>query len=72
MAGGIPAFGRKRSRRAISLWASVAVIAGAATHLLWDSFTHGNTPMVDQIPLLESTSIPLSAGSFHCSAFFST
>jgi hypothetical protein len=44
--------------------ASVAVIVGAATHLLWDSFTHANTPMVDQIPLLESNSIPLFGRQF--------
>lgn len=57
-----------RSDRALTLrnlaLASIAVILGAATHLLWDSFTHANTPMVDQIPLLESNSIPLFGRQF--------
>jgi hypothetical protein len=44
--------------------ASIAVIIGATTHLLWDSFTHANTPMVDQIPLLESNSVQLFGKHF--------
>jgi hypothetical protein len=44
--------------------ASIAVILGAATHILWDSFTHANAPMVDQIPLLESSSIQLFGKQF--------
>jgi hypothetical protein len=30
----------------------VSVLAGAATHLVWDSFTHDGTPMVEAIPIL--------------------
>jgi len=34
--------------------ASIAVILGAATHLLWDSFTHRGTMAVDLLPGLHS------------------
>jgi hypothetical protein len=34
---------------------SIAVILGAATHVIWDSFTHGNTPVVDALPFLRVT-----------------
>jgi hypothetical protein len=37
-------------RELMTLLASFA--AGAATHLVWDSFTHGNTPAVKQFPWL--------------------
>lgn len=57
-----------RSDRALTLrnlaLASFAVILGAATHVLWDSFTHANAPMVDQIPLLESNAIELFGRQF--------
>ena len=57
-----------RSERALTLrnlaLASIAVIIGAATHVLWDSFTHANTPMIEQIPLLESNSIQLFGRHF--------
>ena len=44
--------------------ASVAVILGAATHIFWDSFTHANTPMVDQLPTLETAHIGLLGKQF--------
>jgi hypothetical protein len=57
-----------RSDRALTLrnlaLASIAVLVGAATHVLWDSFTHANTSMVEQIPLLESNSIDLFGRQF--------
>jgi uncharacterized protein DUF4184 len=34
--------------------ASVAVILGALTHLLWDSFTHRGTAIVDALPALHA------------------
>ncbi|MEO8018388.1 MAG: DUF4184 family protein [Pseudomonadota bacterium] len=34
--------------------ASVAVILGAVTHLIWDSFTHRGTAVVEAIPMLNS------------------
>ena len=33
-------------------WASLAVILGAMTHLVWDSFTHRGTGVVEAIPAL--------------------
>jgi hypothetical protein len=32
--------------------ASVAVVVGAVTHLIWDSFTHRYTPVTDALPFL--------------------
>jgi hypothetical protein len=58
----------RRSDRAFTLrnfaLASVAVMLGAATHILWDSFTHANTPMVDQVPVLETTQVELFGKQF--------
>jgi hypothetical protein len=34
--------------------ASVAVMLGAATHIVWDSFTHRGTAVVDAIPALRA------------------
>ena len=34
--------------------ASVSILMGAATHVLWDSFTHARTPVVDAIPQLRT------------------
>ena len=34
--------------------ASAAIILGAATHILWDSFTHRGTAVVDALPALHS------------------
>jgi hypothetical protein len=46
----------RRSERALPLrnfaLASVAVVLGAATHILWDGFTHAKTPVVNQLPFL--------------------
>ena len=57
-----------RSDRALSTrnfaLASVAVIIGAATHIFWDSFTHANTPMVDQLPALETEQIEFFGKQF--------
>lgn len=56
------------SDRAITLrnvaLASVAVILGAATHILWDGFTHANTPIADQLSFLETTQVTLFGKSF--------
>ncbi len=35
--------------------ASIAVVIGAATHITWDAFTHGNTPVVRAMPSLHVT-----------------
>ncbi len=32
------------------LWAALAVVLGAITHLVWDSFTHSETPVVHALP----------------------
>ena len=32
--------------------AAIAILLGAATHLLWDSFTHRGTPVTDAFPAL--------------------
>jgi hypothetical protein len=57
-----------RSDRSITLrnfaLASVAVVAGAATHILWDGFTHANTPVVDRLSFLETTSVGLFGKQF--------
>jgi hypothetical protein len=34
------------------VFASIAIIVGAMTHIAWDSFTHANTAMTDAFPLL--------------------
>lgn len=53
----------RRSDRAFTLrnvaLASVAVILGAATHILWDGFTHANTPILDRVTVLETTQVEL-------------
>jgi hypothetical protein len=36
------------------LAASIAVILGAATHIIWDSFTHARSPVVAALPVLHS------------------
>jgi hypothetical protein len=58
----------RRSDRTITLrnfaLASVAVIFGAATHILWDGFTHANTPIADQFAFLETTRVTLFGKSF--------
>jgi len=42
---------RELTLKTLSL-ASVAVILGAATHLIWDGFTHRGTAIVDALPAL--------------------
>lgn len=44
---------RELSFKSLAL-ASLAVIVGALTHLLWDSFTHRGTVMVETFPALHS------------------
>jgi uncharacterized protein DUF4184 len=44
---------RELTFRTLAL-ASTAVIIGAATHVLWDSFTHRGTPIVEALPGLRS------------------
>jgi Domain of unknown function (DUF4184) len=34
---------------------SIALLSGAATHLIWDSFTHATSPVVAAIPILRAT-----------------
>ena len=42
----------RRVSAAAILFASVAVVSGAASHVVWDSFTHGNSPVVAALPFL--------------------
>lgn len=44
---------RKITFKALAL-ASAAVILGAATHIIWDSFTHRGTAVVDALPGLHA------------------
>lgn len=44
--------------------ASLAVILGASTHILWDGFTHAKTPVIEQLPFLETTSVELLGMQF--------
>ncbi len=46
-----PPSNREVSIRTLA-WASLAVILGGATHLVWDSFTHGGSPVVWALPFL--------------------
>jgi hypothetical protein len=39
--------------------ASIAIVLGAATHVLWDAFTHGNTPVVQALPFLRVTALEI-------------
>jgi hypothetical protein len=34
--------------------ASVAIVAGAATHIAWDAFTHGGTPVTHALPFMRA------------------
>jgi hypothetical protein len=58
----------RRSERAFRLrnlaLASVAVILGATTHIVWDGFTHANTPIADHLPFLETTSVEVFGKQF--------
>lgn len=40
--------------------ASIAIVLGAATHVIWDSFTHGNTPVVEALPFLRVVAFEIS------------
>ena len=44
--------------------ATLAVLLGAATHILWDGFTHGKTPVVHHLPFLETTQIEFFGKQF--------
>jgi len=41
------------------LMASAAVILGAVTHILWDSFTHANTPVTDTFRWLHDAALEI-------------
>lgn len=47
--------GRLVEGRSTASWIAVLVslLCGAATHLLWDAFTHPGTPIVNALPLLQ-------------------
>jgi hypothetical protein len=53
-----PSSNREISRRALAI-ASVAVILGAITHVVWDSFTHRGTVVVNAIPALHAVAFYL-------------
>ena len=40
---------------ALLLRASIAIVLGAATHVIWDAFTHRSTPVTDVLPALRET-----------------
>lgn len=44
--------------------ASVAVILGAVTHIVWDGFTHAKTSIVELIPVLETTQVEFFGKQF--------
>jgi len=46
-----PSSSREVSWRTLA-FASLAVILGGATHIVWDSFTHGGSPVVGALPFL--------------------
>jgi uncharacterized protein DUF4184 len=55
------------------LRAAIAVILGAATHLLWDSFTHRGTIVMKALPMLEGPTPGLSqVPIYHVLHFAST
>jgi hypothetical protein len=58
-----PASDRALTPRNLAL-ASIAVVLGAATHVFWDWFTHGNTPIVNNLYALKHTSIDLLGKAF--------
>ncbi len=45
----------------LAVRAGIAVLLGAVTHLAWDSFTHAETPVVNALPFLRETIVPLGA-----------
>jgi hypothetical protein len=62
---------RRLFRRSDHAWtaknfalASVAVVLGAASHVLWDGFTHANAPVVEWLPFLETTSVEFFGKQF--------
>ena len=36
------------------MFAAIAVVVGAATHVAWDAFTHANTPVAEMFPALHA------------------
>ncbi len=36
-----------------------AILVGAATHLLWDSFTHSQTPVAEALPVLRDVTVEI-------------
>ena len=53
-----PPSDRNVTLRTLAL-ASAAVILGAMTHIIWDSFTHARTPVVDALPGLRAVVVEI-------------
>jgi hypothetical protein len=45
--------------------ASLGIIVGALTHIAWDAFTHGDTPMTRLVPLLGEKAFSVRGRSVH-------
>jgi hypothetical protein len=45
----------RRVSLAAFLFASLAIVIGAASHIVWDAFTHGSSPVVSALPFLRVT-----------------
>lgn len=58
---------REMSLRVLAL-ASVAVMLGALTHLLWDAFTHGRTFVTNAYPVLKS--VAFQVGGYRIRWFY--
>ena len=43
-----------RGRLSSAFWFLLSALIGLATHVLWDGITHGNSPMVAALPLLQT------------------
>jgi len=53
------------AERSLAPWRAVLVslLCGAATHLVWDSFTHPGTVVVDALPALQA--LVMTVGGYH-------
>jgi len=47
------------------LLASVGVVIGAITHIAWDAFTHGDTPLVQLLPVLGAKVLEFRGRNIH-------
>ena len=45
--------------------ASLGIIVGALTHIAWDAFTHGDTPMIRLVPLLGERAFSIRGHTVH-------